>query len=216
MCKSVLRNKSFVFLCCSVILLATGCRTASHAESGALVGAGVGSALGAVIGHQSGHTPGGAVVGALAGAMVGGLAGDAEDAREERDAAISYSRYREEEAAYHASKIAVTNLDLIDMAEAGLSDRVIVNAVQTRGGQFDLSPSAIIELKRHGLSDSAILSIQQLNRGTPPVRSEPYAYVPAPTVYIAPRPVVGISVGPRPYYRYHGHYGPYHRHYHHY
>jgi hypothetical protein len=100
-----------------------------------------------------------------------------------------------------------------------LSDQVIVNSVQTRGGQFDLSPGGIIELKNHGVSDSVILSIQNLNN-TRPVATT-YAYptttIVSPTpVIIAPRPTVGVGfvVGPRPYYGYRGYYGPHrHRHY---
>ena len=112
---------------------------------------------------------------------------------------------------------AVSNLDLITMSQAGLSDAVIVNAVQTRGGQFDLSPNAIIDMKTHGVTDNVILSIQQSNFRRPV--SSTYVY-PATTVvaqpsvvYVAPRPTVGVGfmVGPRPYYR--GYYGrPYGRH----
>lgn len=216
------RGSWTISLCGCLIFAVTGCRTSSHAENGALVGAGLGTLAGAVIGHQSGHGGSGAMIGAITGAMAGGLVGDAEDAREERDAALAHARYQEE-AAYHAAKVAVSNLDLIDMSQAGLSERVIINAVETRGGQFDLSPSAIIELKRQGVSDQVILSIQQLNRGKPTVRPDPYTYSsptiisPAPTrmVYVAPRPTIGVVIGARPSYRYHGHYGPYHRHHHH-
>ncbi|MDB5385398.1 MAG: hypothetical protein JWM11_1044, partial [Planctomycetaceae bacterium] len=102
---------------------------------------------------------------------------------------------------------------LIDMSEARLSDQVILNAVQTRGGQFDLSPSAIIELKRHGVSDGVIMSIQQSNRGQANAMSYSYpattVVAPPPSVYIAPAaPTVGIVVAPRPYYGY-GYYGGY-------
>jgi len=219
MCNWRLRSSFIPCLSCALVLFVAGCRTTSHAQDGALLGAGLGTAAGAIIGHQSGHTQGGALLGALTGAVVGGIAGDAEDARDERDAAIAHSQYQQEEAAYRASKVAVNNLDLIDMADAGLSDQVILNAIQTRGGQLDLSPSAIIELKQHRVSDAVILSLQQSNRGYASPRPNPYAYssttviTPAPTVYIAPRPAIGISIGARPYYRYHGHHGPYHRHY---
>lgn len=212
-----------------LLIVLAGCRTASHAESGALLGAGLGTAAGAIIGHQSGHTEGGALIGAVAGGLAGGLAGDAEDAREERDAAIAHTRYQQDLADYQTAKVAVTNLDLIDMADARLSDRVILNAVQTRGGQFDLSPSAIIELKRHGLSDEVILEIQRSNGRRTTIRPEytsNYNYPPTtvlapppPPVYIAPRaPTVGIVVTPRPYfgfsygYGYGRYHGPHHRH----
>lgn len=200
---------------CGYLATSVGCVARNHTEAGAMVGSGVGGVMGALIGGQSGHAAGGAVVGALAGAAVGGLAGNAEDARDERDAAIAQAQYNQHVAAQQA----VTNVDLMTMAQAGLSDQVIVNAVQTRGGNFDLSPSAIIELKNRGVSDSVILSIQNQNTVRPVATT--YAYptttIVSPTpVYIAPRPTIGVGVvvGPRPYYGYRG-YGPYHRHRHH-
>lgn len=198
---------------CGLLVTSAGCRATNHAEAGAMMGTGVGGVLGAMIGGQSGHAAGGAIVGALAGATVGGLAGNAEDAREERDVAVAQAQYERDRAVQQA----VTNMDLITMAQAGLSDPVIVNSVQTRGGQFDLSPGAIIELKNRGVSDNVILSIQSLNN-TRPVAAT-YAYPttivsPAP-VYIAPRPTIGVGVvvAPRPYYH-RGYYGRPYRHYH--
>jgi hypothetical protein len=203
MCHWKLRSSWSAWLGCSLVLVVSGCRTTSHAQDGALLGAGLGTAVGAIIGAQTGHAEGGAVIGALAGAVTGSIAGDAEDARDDRDAAIAHARYQQE-AAYQAARSAVSNLDLIDMTEAHLSDRVIINAVQTRGGQFDLSPAAIIELKRHNVSDEVIMTVQQYNGRGPSSRA-----IGAPsTVYITPPPPppsVGIVVAPRPYYG--GYYG---------
>lgn len=214
MFKSRLGRKWSAWVICGLLVTSTGCAARNHAEAGAMVGTGVGGVLGALIGGESGHAAGGAVVGALAGATVGGLAGNAEDAREERDVAIAQAQYDRHVAAQQA----VTNIDLMTMAQAGLSDQVIVNAVQTRGGQFDLSPAAIIELKNRGVSDSVILAIQNQNTVRPVATT--YAY-PTTTVvrpvYVAPRPTfgVGVVVAPRPYYGYRGYYGRPHRHHHH-
>ena len=103
---------------CGILATSVGCVARNHAEAGAMVGTGVGGVLGALIGGESGHAAGGAVVGALAGATVGGLAGNAEDAYEERDAAIAQAQYNQHVAAQQA----VTNVDLMTMARAGLSD----------------------------------------------------------------------------------------------
>jgi hypothetical protein len=201
MCHWKLRSSWTVWINCSLLLVIAGCRTTSHAQDGALLGAGLGTAAGAIIGSQSGHAAGGALIGALAGAAAGGIAGDAHDARDERDAAIAHTRYQEE-AAYQAAKMSVTNYDLIEMADAKLSDQVILNAVQTRGGQFDLSPSAIIELKRHNVSDQVVMAIQQSNGRAPTSGRYSTTIINAPQpVYIAPpAPTVGIVVAPRPYY----------------
>ncbi len=176
----------------------------------------MGGVLGALIGGQSGHGGSGALVGAMTGAMVGGLAGEAEDAREQRDAAIAQTQYERDMAVRQSS---VTNLDLINMAQAGLSEQVIMNSVQTRGGQFDLSPSAIIELKSRGVSDGVILAIQSASEGrsSRPVTAvypRPTTTIVAPprAVYIVrPAPTYGVYIGSRPHY----HRPHYHHHGHH-
>lgn len=210
--KSSINRTWTICTVCGLALTLTGCATASHADAGALAGAGLGGTMGALIGSQNGHAGGGAALGAVAGAVVGGLAGQAEDVRDQRDAAIAQAQY---ERANAAARQAVSNYDLISMAQAGLSDKVIVNAVETRGGQFDLSPSAIIELKSHGVSDDVILSIQHSSQSSGSYRTavspQPMTVVTtAPPVYIvrpAPVPRVGVYFGPRPY-------GPYYRHRH--
>lgn len=214
MCDSNLRVTCAICLICGCLAISTGCQTANHAQSGALVGSGLGGAMGAIIGSQTGHGAGGAVLGAMTGAVVGGLAGEAEDAREQRDAAIAQAQYERQQAAQHA----ITNYDLISMTQSGVSDRVIINAVETRGGQFDLSPSAIIELKSRGVSDDVILSLQKSSSGQS-TRIAPSSYSASPTyvtlpptVYVAPpRPSFGIVIGRG----YRGHYHRHHGHWHH-
>lgn len=196
-----------ICVACGLLSILSGCRTANHAEAGGLVGAGFGGVVGSMIGARSGQAGTGALLGAMTGAVVGGLAGDAEDAREERDAAVAQAQYERHVAAQNS----VSNLDLITMAQAGLSDQVIVNAVQTRGGRFDLSPSAIIDLKNRGVSDHVILSIQQYNsRAHVATTVYPTTTIVAPSrvVYVEPRPTIGVGfmVGPRPHYHGHGRY----------
>lgn len=199
--------------CSWLALFFTGCQTTTHAGSGAVAGAGLGGTMGAILGSHNGRAGSGALLGAVAGATIGGLAGEAEDAREERDAAIAQAQYERGQAAARQS---ITNLDLITMAQAGLSDQVIINSVQTRGGQFDLSPSAIIELKSRGVSETVILAIQRssetgTSRSVAPVNSSPATIIaaPPPAVYIVrPTPRVGVYFGARPYgyrYRHHHH-----------
>lgn len=194
-----------ICVACGLLSVLTGCRTANHAETGGLVGAGFGGVVGSMIGSRSGHSGTGALLGAITGAVVGGLAGEVEDARDERDAAVAQAQYER-----HMSAQSVSNLDLITMSQAGLSDQVIVNAVQTRGGQFDLSPNAIIELKNRGVSDYVILTIQQLNGRRPATTT---IVTPSRIVYVEPRPTIGVGfmVGSRPHYH-SGYYGrPYGR-----
>jgi hypothetical protein len=115
-----------------------------------------------------------------------------------------------------AARQSVTNYDLITMAQAGLSDQVIINSVQTRGGSFDLSPSAIIELKSRGVSENVILQIQKSSdapRTVALTSSRPVTTIVTtpPAVYVVrPRvvPRVGVYFGARPY----GHYHRWHHH----
>ena len=182
------------------LVLGAGCQGLNHTQNGTLLGTGLGTAAGAVIGHQSGHTAEGAVIGAIAGAVTGNVVGNAQD---ERDAAIAQAQY--------AAQTALTNYDLMRMAQSGLSEDVMINAVQTRGGRFDLSVDALIQLRNAGVSDRVIVAVQQASAAGPRT-----AVVPASTstVIVAPPPPVGIGVviGPRPRYgRPHWHYHRRHR-----
>lgn len=205
-------NWAICITCGWLMLVCAGCQTTTRAESGAVAGAGLGGTMGAILGSHSGHAGSGALLGAVAGATLGGMAGEAEDARDERDAAIAQAQYERDQA---AARQAITNHDLITMAQGGLSDQVIINSVQTRGGHFDLSPNAIIELKSRGVSENVILEIQRSSSATSsrtvtPVYSSPTVVVaPAPPVYVVrPTPRIGVYFGPRPYrhgYRHHHH-----------
>lgn len=194
-------SAQLLILLCVVGPVASGCHGMNHTQAGAAVGSGFGALTGAMIGQQSGHAAGGAVIGAATGALAGGLIGNAEDAREERDAAIAQAEY----ARYQAQNPPLTNADLIFMAQSGLGEQVIINAVQSRGGQFDLSPQGLVQLKNSGVSDGVILAIQQSAGSDPTPKVLPVAMstVPPPVtttgvVVVHPRPAVGVIVAPRP------------------
>lgn len=191
-----------------------GCRNLNHAGNGALVGTGLGAATGAIIGNQSGHREGGAVLGAATGALVGGLLGDAEDARNERDAAVAQAQFSQQ--ALHAERVALTNVDIVSMSQNGLSDRFIIDTIRQRGGRFDVSTQSIIGLKSSGVSEPVLTAMQT---ATPPaVAAAPPTVVvappPGPDVVVvpsAPQVGIGFTFGPRrKFHRRH-----WHRHYHH-
>src|SRR5262249_24091675 len=77
----------------ALALTLAGCANMNNTQSGALLGTGLGATAGAIVGSASGHAGGGALIGAAAGAVTGGLVGNAEDAREERDAAVAHAQY---------------------------------------------------------------------------------------------------------------------------
>lgn len=158
-----------------------GCAGLTHAERGALVGTMVGALGGAVLGHQSGNTGLGAVLGAGTGMIAGTLIGDAEDARAERDAALAHA------AELQTAPPPLTNADLIYMAQNGLGDDVILNAVRSRGGRFQLDPAALVELKRHGVSDAVLAQIQQMGGVVRVPAIEPVSWrEPRPVVLVEP------------------------------
>jgi uncharacterized protein YcfJ len=131
-----------------------GCQ--SNTQTGAALGSGAGALAGAIIGHQVGHTGTGAALGALGGALGGAAIGNAQDAHEERDAAVRQAAYAQQAAAR-----AMTNSDLVYMAQQGASDAVIVNTIRTRGGRFRTDPQSIIALQQGGVSQQVILEAQQ-------------------------------------------------------
>jgi len=154
-------------------------------QRNAAVGTALGGAAGAIIGHQSDHAAEGALIGAATGGLTGGLIGDAQDARAERDAAIAQVSHTQQVPG-------LVNLDLINMAQSGLSDEVIINAIQQRGGQFDLSPAGLIALKSHGVSDAVIAAVQ---RSSSPTASGAVLVRPVHGVVVAaPRPVAKVII----------------------
>ena len=188
------------------VLLQAGCQTANHTEAGALTGAALGTFAGAVIGSQSNHGAEGALIGAATGALAGGVIGNAEDAREERDAAIAHAN-AVSMAQQQAANPPLSNLDLIRLAQADVSDQVIINTVKSNGGSFDLSTDGLIELKSNGVSDRVIAAVQ--SAGSAPTTTTVSAATPVTTtrvvvpssriVVVPPRPRVGVGVviGPR-------------------
>lgn len=178
----------------SAVLFCSGCHApGGYAQQGAVLGTALGGTTGAIVGHQSGHSAEGALIGAAAGALTGGLVGDAQDARAERDAAIAQVNYQQQMAA-------LNNHEIIRMAQSGLSDSVIIGAIQQRGGQFDLSPDGLIYLKTNGVSDTVIRAVQQASTPTAVVTAPAATATPSVhgVVVVHPRPVARI-VAPAPY-----------------
>src|SRR5262245_4390829 len=141
----------------------------NNTQSGALVGSGLGAATGAIVGNASGHAGGGALIGAAAGALAGGLVGNAEDSREERDAAVAHAQF--EHAQSQAMARAVTASDVVTMTHNGVGDEVIINSLRTRGCRWDSTPDAVIALKQQGVSDRVIEAMQNTGLHPAPINS---------------------------------------------
>lgn len=175
---------------------------------GTIFGGVLGAVTGAVIGGKKDRGEG-ALIGAGVGAVAGNLLGRKKDDTDERRAAAGAT------AVAHANQqvaaCAVTNADLIRMAQAGMSDDLIISTIRARGTRLDLSPQSLILLKESGVSDSVMIAAQEMTRA--PV----LAPVPATMTVITepvPRTVI-IAPHPRPFYfvPYHHHRGPPRPHY---
>jgi uncharacterized protein YcfJ len=138
-----------------------GCGNLNNTQRGAGLGAAGGAGLGAVIGHQFGATGAGALIGGLAGTAGGALAGNMKDEANRRDYYARQAAYERYER--YQQQRALSNRDVAEMAANGVGDRVIVNAIQERGGNFDMSPQGIIALRHWGVSDRVVQAMQHYN-----------------------------------------------------
>lgn len=180
-----------IFALTLFVISFAGCQSANHAQRNAVLGSALGGTTGAIIGHQSGQTAEGGLIGAAAGAVTGGLVGNVQDANAERDAVVAQ--------ASHVNQVpALTNQDLVQMAQSGLGDTVIINAIQQRGGQFDLSPQGLIFLKSNGVSDAVIQDVQRSSTSVQPnvVKTRPDVVAPyvSGVVVVRPQPIARVYV----------------------
>ncbi|MEM6798071.1 MAG: YMGG-like glycine zipper-containing protein [Planctomycetota bacterium] len=179
---------------------------------GTVVGGGLGAITGALIGGR-GNRGEGALIGAGIGAITGRILGKQKDAADQQRAA--YGAAATAQANAQAAQLAITNIDVIQMTRAGLSDEVIIGAIRSRGSRFDLSPAGLISLKENCVSDRVVATAQAYasadGYGAPAVAPGPVVVTEQPRVYVTPAPVVvrrPASLhfrvgGPRYHYRRH-------------
>jgi uncharacterized protein YcfJ len=166
--------------------------------SGTVVGGALGAITGALVGGSK-NREGGALIGAGVGALTGNVMGRAKDREDEQRTLAGASTVRA--LNQQAAATAVTNFDVVELTHAGVGDEVIISTMRSRGARMDLSPTALITLKQHGVSDRVVLAAQQMSQAP--------TYV-APAVPVTVTRVSPVIVTPAPYY-----YGPRYHHYHH-
>jgi hypothetical protein len=161
--------------------LICGCSSMNNTEGGAAAGGLLGAGTGALIGQATGHTGAGALIGAGVGAVSGGLIGHAVDESEKRQAAL-------------AARGTLGTTDIVQMAQAHVSDEVIISQIRTTGSVFRLSSNDTIWLKQQGVSD-AVVTEMLASANRVPRRVYSGAPVYAEPVYVAEPPPPPVSVG---------------------
>ena len=146
-----------VVLMLGVLALAlTGCETPygtpDRTGTGALAGGGIGAASGALIGSASGSAGEGALIGGAVGAIAGGLIGHSmdmdEQARLRAQAPQTYVRVEQGQP--------LSVADVKALAQARLSDDVIISQIRNSRTVYHLGVSDIIDLKNSGVSERVI------------------------------------------------------------
>lgn len=182
-------------------LVTTGCQTPEgepdNTATGALTGGAIGAITGAIIGHQSGRGGEGAAIGGAIGALTGGLIGHSIDQEQQ-----TRLRTQAPETVVRLERGQPLGLaDIKAMAQAGVSDEVIISQIRATGSTYRLSAADIIELHNAGVSnkviDYMINTATQAPRSAAPVRQTRIVYAPEPP----PPPIVEtVTVCPGPTY----------------
>jgi hypothetical protein len=156
-------------------LLVCGCESMNNTEKGAGIGGLFGAGMGALIGKATGHTAAGALIGAGAGAATGALVGNAAD-KQEHKAEVAQAQ------AVNAQALRQMGIsDVIHLAQAHVSDDVIISQIRTTGSRFQLTSSDTIMLKQQGVSDAVVEEmLRSANRAVPVYPARPVVVVEEP------------------------------------
>ena len=136
------------------------------------------------------------MIGAGVGAVTGNLLGRSKDANDERRAANGASAVGQMNQ--QAAAMAVTDIDLVQMTRAGISEDVIISTMRSRGTRVDLSPQSLIALRQQGVSDRVVMAAQQMGAGSGYAPGAP-AYGPTVVSEVPPPPAVIVAPAYRPY-----------------
>lgn len=172
--------------------------TLAHAQynqqRGVVLGGLTGAAAGAIIGENNDEAGAGAAIGGVVGAIAGSMLGNAEDNRS-RAYYATQQRQVYAQQQYQATQT-VGFQDVIAMSRSGVSDDVIITAVQQRGLRRPLEVADIVNLSQNGVCDNVIRAMQQAGAGQVVTSAPVVVSRPAPAVIVHPAPAVRY---------YHGH-----------
>lgn len=146
-----------LMLLCGLSVPQMGCQT--KAGTGAALGSGAGALAGAIIGHQTGNAAEGALIGAALGGAGGGLYGHSQDEKDRADAAVAHAAHTD--MMRQAEQRALTNAEVIQMAQNGFSDQHVIMTIQHRGGRFQTDPASQSHLKQNGVSEPVMQAMMR-------------------------------------------------------
>ncbi len=194
-----MKTRSLALMLGALALVLAGCQTPygtpNQTGTGALVGGGVGAASGAILGGLGGRPAEGALIGGALGAVTGALVGHSMDeeerARLRAEAPQTYIRVEQGQP--------LSVADVKALAQAKLSDDVIISQIRNSHTVYHLSTADIIDLKNSGVSERVIdymINTATAAGGAPAVISP----APATVVEAPPPPAETVVVSPGPGY----------------
>jgi Glycine zipper len=174
--KSLLLGLSFLVL--------TGCQTANQ-TNGAVGGGIIGGALGLGVGALTRNPGAGLAIGAGTGALVGTAVGANKDIKEAKAA-------QAQQQAYIAAHPPLSMTDVVQLANNGTSEAVIIQQMQTTNSVYNLTTADIQYLQGANVSQRVILEMQRRTPGSVVVVQPRPVYL-----YPPPPPPVAVGVGVR-------------------
>lgn len=75
-------------------------------------------------------------------------------------------------AAVFAQREVLSNAEVIEMTKAGLAQTVILNKIKSSEGRFDVSVTALVEMKKAGVSDE-VINVLLASKPVPPTAADP-------------------------------------------
>lgn len=197
-----LRSVQFCGMVGLIVLLSTGCSHMSHTERGMGIGSALGAGAGLAIGAATNNPKTGALAGGLVGAGLGGIIGSEADEKERQEAMIQQAAL---EAEMEAANAPLGLTDVIQLAQQGVGEQVILNYIRTTNSRFQLSPADIAHLHNSGVPESVINEMMNSSRrgmeGPRPrtvVVREPQTII-YERPYFGPRPVYVMPPAPPPF-----------------
>ena len=73
------------------------------------------------------------------------------------------------------SQKTLTNASVVKLAKAGFKEKTIIQIINSRAPNFDLSPERMIELKRNGVSEKVIIAMLARQEGMDPFDDETWS-----------------------------------------